>query len=91
MSNAPMRIGLLSDGLGRFVLATTDEIEVAIHYLRADALTWADVRDVPEVRALVEAARAVSARWRSVDWKAPATGNYINALDAVLRQIGEAP
>lgn len=35
-NTAPERIGLLSDGLGLWALATVDEADIATHYLRAD-------------------------------------------------------
>ena len=36
MSEAPERIGLISDGFGNWALAHRDEVDTAVHYIRAD-------------------------------------------------------
>ncbi len=53
MSDAPERIGLIGDGLGRWALATRDESDIAIHYI----LTTAS----PEVFAALEPVQALIA------------------------------
>lgn len=53
MSEAPDRIGLVSDGLGRWALATVDETDYAVHFARIDP---AVLRELPEVQALVDEA-----------------------------------
>ena len=53
-------------------------------------LTVADALTVPEVQALVVAARAAVARWISTDWKAPPTADTMNSLQSALRGIGGA-
>ena len=36
MSEAPQRIGLISDGFGNWALAHRDEVDTDVHYIRAD-------------------------------------------------------
>ncbi len=36
MTNAPKRIGLVSDGLGYWALAHKNKADIAVHYIRAD-------------------------------------------------------
>ena len=48
MSEAPQRIGLISDGLGNWALAHRDEVDTAVHYIRADLAP----SPAPDVREL---------------------------------------
>jgi hypothetical protein len=56
--NAPRRIGLIQDDFlgGMWALASKDEADIAVHYIRADLAP--DPLSDPRVKALVEAADA---------------------------------
>ena len=67
MSEAPQRIGLISDGFGNWALAHRDEVDTAVHYIRAD-LAPSPAPDVREaVLGLLTALNSTEGRARQAE------------------------
>ena len=87
MSEAPERIGLISDGFGNWALAHRDEVDTAVHYIRAD-LAPSPAPDVREaVLGLLTALNSTEGRARQAEAERDAA---IAALSEEGRTRGEA-